>query len=79
MAYLIGEEVGRVIHSILEPLIRNATKTLQGVGAIVTSHVLHEGVVNLLGAEIVDVPDRNGATRLHDRAPEQAFLITIID
>lgn len=79
MAYLIGEEVGRDIHSILEPLIRNATKAFQGVRAIVTSRIPHEGVVNFLGGGTVDVPDRNGATRLHDRAPEQAFMITIID
>ena len=75
-SYLIRKHVWRLIHSLLVRCVWNFTKALKGVWRTLTASPLDHKVVVLL--TMFYVTDRDGTTRLHDRAAEQALIISTV-
>jgi hypothetical protein len=74
--HLIREEVRRFVHRLLERVIWYLAKTVERVRRFATAGLFdHEVVVPL---PVLDFPDGDGSTGLHDCATEQPVLIPIV-
>ena len=74
--YLVRKHVRRLIHGLLVRRIRNPTKAFESVVVISAAGPVDHEVVVLLTVSYV--ADWDGTTGLHDRAVEQALIISTV-